>query len=255
MMGIPLIDTHTHLADPAFDTDRNEVLERARLAGISSVFLVSETLQEAEKNLALCREYEMLKPLAGLYPTFLDLEEADRMVRFIRTHRDELVGIGEVGLDFWKVKEEDDRAVQRRIFEMFITLSKELDLPLNIHSRSAGRHVIQILIDHGASKVQLHAFDGRASSAKAAVDAGYYFSIPASILRSNQKQKLVRHLPLSCLLLETDSPVLSPNPEERNEPANMILALKTVADIKGIESEMISEAVYQNTVMLYGPLD
>ncbi|NQT25303.1 TatD family hydrolase [candidate division KSB1 bacterium] len=254
MASIPIIDTHTHLADPVFDQDRQEVLDRARQAGVSHVFLVSETLEEAMQNLELSRANAMLKSLAGLYPTYLDMDEADRMIQFIRSHRDELIGIGEVGLDFWKVKEEQDRIVQRKIFEQFISLSLELDLPLNIHSRSAGRHVIQLLVDKGAKRVHLHAFDGKASTAKVAIEAGYYFSIPPSIVRSNQKKKLVKQMPLSCLMLETDSPVLSPEPDERNEPANILLALEAMADLKGVDFNIVGRAAYENTVKLYGPL-
>ena len=98
----------------------------------------------------------------------------------------------------------------RGIFSGFIDLALELDLPLNVHSRSAGRHTVRLLLERGARKVLLHAFDGKASSALAAVEAGYFFSIPPSVVRSRQKQKLLKQLPVSCLLVETDSPVLGP---------------------------------------------
>ena len=101
----------------------------------------------------------------------------------------------------------------------------------------------------------MHAFDGRASAALQGVEAGYFFSVPPSIVRSKQKQKLVRHLPLERILLETDSPVLSPHPGERNEPVNIQLALASIADIRGIEPEELADMVFKNTVELYGPLD
>lgn len=255
MDTIRLIDTHTHLGDPVFDSDRGSVLRQAQQAGVSFIFLVSETLEEAKRNIELSRSHTMLRPLAGLYPTFLDREEAECMIQFIRDHRDALIGIGEVGLDFWKVKAEADQEIQRQIFEQFIALSIELDLPLNIHSRSAGRHAIRMLADKGARKVHLHAFDGKASAARAGVEAGYYFSVPPSVIRSNQKKKLVRQLPLSCLMLETDSPVLGPNPGERNEPVNIVLALQAVAEIKQADPGVVADTVYQNTVGLYGPLE
>jgi TatD DNase family protein len=98
----------------------------------------------------------------------------------------------------------------------------------------------------------MHAFDGKASTALPAVEAGYFFSVPASIVRSRQKQKLVRRLPLSCLLLETDSPVLAPVPGERNEPANVKLALNAVAEIKELSVSAVAEAVTRNARRLYG---
>ena len=159
-----------------------------------------------------------------------------------------------MGLDHWAVKEEKERGIQREIFTEFIRLSQEIDLPLNVHSRSAGRHVVALLLEEGATRVQLHAFDGKASAALPAVEAGYFFSIPPSVVRSRQKQKLVKHLPLSCLLVETDSPVLGPEPGVRNEPANLPLAIRAIADIKSLPEQPVAEAVSENTVRLYGSL-
>jgi len=96
-----------------------------------------------------------------------------------------------------------------------------------------------LLLEHNAKKVQLHAFDGKASTALPAVEAGFFFSIPPSIVRSRQKQKLVKQLPLSCLLVETDSPVLGPSPDERNEPANAVVSLNAIAEIKDISKNTV----------------
>jgi len=249
---IGLVDTHAHLCDASFDGDLAEVLGRARTAGVSSIIAVGETLEDGEKNLALAKEYPQVQPAAGLYPTHLDLSAAQEVITFIEKQRNHLVAIGEVGLDFWAVKEETQREVQREIFTRFIELGKALDLPLNVHSRSAGRHAIQLLLERNAAKVQLHAFDGKAGTALPAVEAGYFFSIPPSIARSRQKQKLVKNLPLFSLLLETDSPVLGPIPGERNEPANALVSLRAIAEIKDFPQEAVMEAVIENTGRLYG---
>ncbi|MBW2412772.1 MAG: TatD family hydrolase, partial [Deltaproteobacteria bacterium] len=179
-----LVDTHTHLCDPIFDTDRAEVLDRAAASGIGAVIVVGEDLQDARRNIELAADYSMLKPAAGLYPAILDRAKAEDLQLFIRNERARLVAIGEVGLDYWVVKAETDKELQRKIFEGFIALSLELDLPLNVHSRSAGRHAVALLLECGASRVQMHAFDGKASAALPAVEAGFYFSIPPSVVRS-----------------------------------------------------------------------
>jgi TatD DNase family protein len=248
----PLIDTHAHLCDPAFDKDREIVLKRALKMWVSTIVAVGEDLADAEKNLVLAEEHSMIRPAAGLYPTHLDLDLAEQMRAFIRSHREKLVGIGEVGLDYWMVKEESKREIQREIFRSFIELSKESGLPLNVHSRSAGRHAVTVLLEAGAVKVQLHAFDGKLSAAMRAVEAGYFFSIPPSVVRSEQKQKLAMALPLSCLLIETDSPVLGPVPQERNEPGNALAALRTIAELRGIMVDEAAEAIVENTRRLYG---
>jgi TatD DNase family protein len=176
----------------------------------------------------------------------------DAAIALIRKHRERLCGIGEVGLDYWIAKEEEERARQREVFGVFVDLGRELDLPLNVHSRSAGRHVIEFLRERGASRVQLHAFDAKASTALSGAEAGYYFSIPPSILRSQQKRKLVRALPMSCLLAETDSPVLGPSPDSRNEPANILIAVRAIAELKEMAEAEVRVRLYENTLRLYG---
>ena len=129
----PVIDCHAHLCDPVFDPDRREVLGRARAAGVRAVVAVGETLEGARRN----RELE----------------------KWIRENRTCLVAVGEVGLDHWKVKEPEDREIQREIFRRFIRLSTELDLPLNVHSRSAGRHAIAELKEISEVEVAERAHD------------------------------------------------------------------------------------------------
>ncbi len=249
-----LIDTHTHLCDPVFDPDRAEVLERAAQAGVGAIVAVSETVDDARRNLELADQHPILRPAAGLYPTILDLAQCAEMERLARDQRARLCAIGEVGLDYWKVKEEDELEIQREIFGRMIALADELDLPLNVHSRSAGRHAVAFLLERDARRVQLHAFDGKPASALPAVEAGYFFSVPPSIVRSRQKQKLVKRLPLECLMLETDSPVLGAEPGTRNEPAEVRTSLRTIAELKDLPIEAVAEATAANTRRLYGDL-
>ena len=251
-MKYPIVDTHAHLCHPAFDEDLAEVLEKAQKTGICAILLVGETLADAAKNLDLARQYPILKPAAGLYPEFLDDKAADDIIAFIRRHHRQLAAIGEVGLDHWIVKTDSGKALQQTLFKRFIDLAAELDLPLNVHSRSAGKKAIELLLQCGAARVQMHAFDGKASSAMPAVEAGYFFSIPPSVIRSRQKQKLVKRLPLSSLLLETDSPVLGPVANQRNRPDNITVAIDAMAEIKGVRKEAVIEATAVNTQVLYG---
>jgi TatD DNase family protein len=247
-----IVDTHTHICDSSFDADRDEVLHKAAAAGVGAVIAVGENMDDARRNMELADKHPMIRPAAGLYPTILDLDQAERMHAFIRRERAKLAAIGEVGLDFWVVKEASGKELQKEILKGFISLSRELDLPLNIHSRSAGRHAVALLLEHGATRVQMHAFDGKASAALPAVEAGFFFSIPPSVVRSRQKQKLVKHLPLSCLLVETDSPVLGPDPKQRNEPANITLAVEAITELKSTAEDEVLAAVCENTRRLYG---
>lgn len=246
-----LFDVHAHLAAPEFSEDLPEVLARARTAGLCGVLTVGETLADAERILDLAARHPLIRPAAGLFPTILDQEAAAAVIAFARRHADRLAALGEVGLDRWAVRTESDWRVQEAILGRFVALSNELDLPLNLHSRSAGRHAIALLKQAGARRVLLHAFDGKAAAALDGAEAGYYFSIPPSVVRSPQKQKLVRRLPLDCLLLETDSPVLGPDPTARNEPANLVVACRAVAELKGISPDQVARATTDNARRLF----
>ncbi|MEF8824303.1 MAG: TatD family hydrolase [Desulfohalobiaceae bacterium] len=253
-MSADLVDTHAHMCAPDLKRDIEGVLSRAREQDIGAIIAVAEDMDEARANLELARHYSLIVPAAGLYPGNADPERVAQMHELIRSEREHLAAIGEVGLDYRLAESEEAKERQREVLAGLVRLALEQELPLNVHSRSAGRHAADLLIEHGARRVQMHAFDGKAGSASAAVDAGYFFSVPPSVTRSRQKQKLIRQLPLSCLLLETDSPVLGPSPEETNEPSNIAVSLRTIARIKDISEEEAHDAVRENTQRLYGNL-
>ncbi len=246
-----LFDCHAHICDESFDADREEVIKRADAKGVSGIIAVGETYDDAVKNLKLAKQFDCIYPCLGVYPTRLDIDHAEKVVQLVRENHHILAGIGEVGLDYWKVKDESEREVQRHIFDMMIDLAIEFDLPLNVHSRSAGLPTIDLLLSKGARRVQMHAFDGRYGKAVPALEASYYFSIPPSVVRSPQKQKLVKNLPLESLLLESDSPVLGPTASERNEPSNISISLRAIAEIKQISEEELATAVSDNFRQLY----
>ena len=246
-----LTDCHAHLADPRLETDLEAILDRARTAGVNRIIAVSETMEDLRRSLALAELHPMITVAAGLYPEYADADKAREMIGYIEANRRSIMAIGEVGLDFWLAKTDEQKELQRQVFLQFINLALRLDLPLNVHSRSAGKHAVAMLLQQKASRVQMHAFDGKSSSAAAAVDAGYFFSIPPSVVRSAQKQKLVKYLPLDVLLLETDSPVLGPVPDRLNEPANLLVAARAIAELKKIGLQTVLEATCRNTAKLY----
>jgi len=256
-MTVPIIDCHTHLTDAVFDADRGAVLARAAEAGVARIALVGQDPAENEAVLRLARGEPRFLAFLGLHPDrFSDRAPPDEglcaeVIAQIRAHRAELCGVGEVGLDRWVTRDETRREAQARAFAALIGLARELDLPLNVHSRSAGRHAIGLLIENGATRVLMHAFDGKAGHALRGAEAGFLFSIPPSIVRSPQKQKLVKALPLASLALETDSPVLGPDPQARNEPANVALSIRAIAEIKGAGEDEVRRRTSENAARLF----
>ena len=256
-----MIDCHAHLAVSDFDADRAEVIERARRAGVKSILVVGEDAEDNRRVFEVCADYpNALKPCVGLHPDRFaedrqppSHEAIEAVIELARAHCLRLTAIGEVGLDYWYVKSNERRKVQRACLERMVELAEELELPLNVHSRSAGHHTLDLLSSCGARRVLMHAFDGKAGyAARAAEKHGYLFSIPPSVVRSAQKQKLVRRLPLEALALESDSPVLGPERGVRNEPANLAHAVRCIAQIKGISDDRVCEMTTTNATHLVG---
>lgn len=260
--NIGMIDGHCHLSAEEFEDDRNILISDAKNAGVKGIVVVSEFQKNFEDVISLSNQYpDFIYPCLGLHPIQIGnksvtLEEYEACKDVILEHRSLLRGIGEIGLDFTPryIKTPEDKVIQKEVFRKQISLAKEFDLPVNVHSRSAGRPVINLLIEEGANKVLLHAFDGKPSVAMQGVEAGFFFSIPPSIIRSEQKQKLVSKIPLSNLLLETDAPALGPEMQVRNTPANIRISCEEIARIKGVSFETVMEDTMKNAQKLFGLL-
>ncbi|XP_053239196.1 putative deoxyribonuclease TATDN3 isoform X3 [Podarcis raffonei] len=261
------VDCHCHLAAPEFRGDIESVLEEAKKCKVLALVVVAEYREDFEKIIQLSERYPgFVFPCLGIHPVqssptgndrSVTLKDLDEALPLIELYKDRLLAIGEVGLDFTPrfASTDEQKEGQRQVLIKQIQLAKQLDLPLNVHSRSAGRPTINLLKEQGAERVLLHAFDGKPSVAMEGVKAGYFFSIPPSIIRSEQKQKLVKQLPLENICLETDSPALGPEKQVRNEPKNVFIAAEYIAKIKGILVEEVIGITTQNAQKLFPKLN
>ncbi|MHA1936216.1 MAG: TatD family hydrolase [Candidatus Thorarchaeota archaeon] len=233
MGGIEYVDTHCHLEESAFDLDREEVIKKALE---KNIIIISSAIEPHswEQGFLLHKNWDSVHMAVGCNP--VKFSNAPFTIERIEKCKDQIVAIGEVGLDHFYERNHSNREKQEIAFRNFISISKERDLPLQVHSRSAGKAALEILTSTDIEHVQMHAFDGKSSYARTAShEYGYYFSIPTSVVRSPQKKKLV----------------LGPIKGVRNEPSNILIAVKEIAKILAMEEEEIRNILLENTLRLY----
>lgn len=250
-------DVHCHLYDESFDKDRAKVIERAKKV-LSGIIIAGENPASNRKIIDLNKKYPKFCFISlGVHPVeihkFTD-EELEAEVKWIRKQKP--FAISEIGLDFMVLERDklDEFAKIRQMewFEHFLKLADELKIPAIIHSRWATKPVVKILEDLKPKKAILHAFSGTNEEADRALKLGYKFSIGNTIAYAEQKQDLVKHLPIEAFILETDSPALAPVKGERNEPTNILFIIKEIAKIKNIPEEKVVEMTNKNVKELFG---
>ncbi|MCX6707194.1 MAG: TatD family hydrolase [Candidatus Woesearchaeota archaeon] len=245
-----LLDVHCHLDFPQFDKDLNEVIERARNAGVKFIVQNGVNPKSNRKSIIIAEKYpDIVKLALGLYPVdALDLtdEQFDDELKFIENNKDRIVALGEVGIDHHWAKEEekDSGKKQAENFEKIITLAEKIRKPLIVHSRDAEKEAFELLQSSGAKKVVMHCFNADFDTIKKAEDAGYYFTVPCIIVRSKHFQKMAKKVSLDRLFTETDAPFMSPFQGKRNEPVHVAETIKKIAEIldkkeKDVEDQMI----------------
>lgn len=264
---VSYIDVHAHLDSERFDDDLDEVIENAKK---NDVLIVQSGVNPKtnKKSLELSKKYDIFCSF-GLYPIdsiagdfdglkddyVRDIEgfDFDSELKWIKENKDNCVAIGEIGLDFKVIEcDENIKEAQVKCFEKAIDLASEIDKPIIIHSRSAELEAIEILEKKKCKKVVMHCFGGRKSLIKRGADNGWFFSVPPIIKRLQHFQTLVGLVPIEQLLTETDSPFLSPNVGERNEPVNVKVSVSEIARIKGIKEKETAEIILSNARKLFG---
>lgn len=249
-------DTHAHLYDKAFDRDRDEVLART-LEAVDYVVIPSENYETSQKAVRLAGTYGPVYGAVGIHPheTKYASEEILQKIGDL-AQLPKVKAIGEIGLDYHFFY--SDKETQQKWFARQIKLARDLDLPFLIHDREAHGDTLSILKKHKNSRMRgiMHCFSGSVETAEELMKLGFYISFAGPLVFPNSRRlkEAAREIPLDRLLIETDSPYLTPPPHrgERNEPANVIYVAEEIARLKGIPVETVVEETRKNGLSIYG---
>jgi len=250
-----LIDSHSHIDASEFDTDRAQVLQRARAAGVTRQIVPAVTCDTFAKLRGVCAEHTGLHPAYGLHPTFLQHHRPQHLQELARwLEREKPLALGECGLDFYI--EGLDRDAQHLYFDRQLELAREFDLPVIIHGRRAFDEVTAAVRRVGALRGVVHSFAGSREQAQQLWKLGFFIGIggPVTYERAHRLRKIVSHMPLEFLLLETDAPdqPLHGHQGTRNEPALLHDVCTTVASLRGEDPQRIAAATTANCERLLG---
>ena len=265
-----LVDVHCHLTHESYDKDLNEVLERAKKVGLQAIVVSGVNPVSNKQVLELAKKNDIIKISLGIYPIdALGKAESDvsgfprqtvpinleQEFQFIEENKDNIVSIGEIGMDFHWADKEETLPQQAETFRKIIRFAIKIKKPIVIHSRKAEKECIDVMEQEIKNKeiaVVNHCFSGKKSQIRRAAELDHYFSVPPNVLRSHSFQTLVKIVPLTQLLTETDSPYLSPYPGKRNEPAFVTETIKKISEIKGISVEKVAKQIWENYVKVFG---
>lgn len=252
-----LIDTHAHLNDEKFMEDQEEVIKRARESSLEYIMNIGYDKDTILSTIELINKYDFIYGAIGFHPnnahemTDEDLAWIEELV----AKHDKIRAIGEIGLDYyWDFAPID---VQKEVFRKQIRLAKKLNLPIIIHDRDAHKDICDILKEEGAKDIGgiMHSFSGSLEMAQECMEMNFYisFSGPVTFKNAKKPKGIAQEIPLERILIETDSPYLTPEPfrGKRNEPAYVRYVANTIAELRGISIEQLENTTTDNAKQIF----
>ena len=250
-----IIDTHAHYDDEQFDTDRDELLKSMHDGGIGLIVNAASTLESWGKIQRLTEEYPFVYGAVGIHPDeagTLTEEHMSEMERLLDLEK--IVAVGEIGLDYYWDNESHD--VQKKWFIRQLELAKKKDMPVIIHSREAAADTMEIMRGYASGmRAVIHCYSYSVEMAREYVKMGYYIGIGGVVTFKNAKKlvNVVKEIPLTSIVLETDCPYLAPVPYrgKRNSSLYLSYVAEKIAEIKGVSTEEVVRQTEENSRTLY----
>ena len=254
-------DTHSHYNDEKFDEDREEIIKSTYESGVTRFVCAGYNIESSQKAIEMSQKYEFIYSICGISPNDIpqseqelwkDIAEITKIVKENKTNK--IVAIGEIGLDYYWNKE--NKELQKEAFIKQIDLANEMDMPIVIHSRDASIDTIDIIREHLVRKAGIfHCCQFNQEMIRQALELGYYISFAGPVTFKNSKNApdVVKMIPLNRILIETDSPYLSPEPNrgKRNDSRNVKFIAQKIADFKEMTIEEIAKITYENANKIF----
>lgn len=251
-----IFETHAHYDDEAFDEDREVLLRKLPQEGIGRVVNIGASMESCKRTVELMERYPYVYGALGVHPS--ETEELNEdAIDWLREQcgRDKCVAVGEIGLDYhWP---EPAPYVQKKWFIRQIRLAAEVGLPVVIHSREAARDTIDIMKEQKAEEIGgvIHCYSYAKETARIFLDMGFYIGIGGVLTFKNGRRlkEAAQYIPLDRIVLETDSPYLSPEPNRgrRNNSLNLPLVAESLAELKNVSVEEVERITWENACRLY----
>lgn len=252
-----IIDSHVHLDDKRFNRDRDLLIKSLEKNGVELAINIGADLKTSIASASLADKYENIYAAVGVHPhSAKEMDESTIEILRSFASREKVVAIGEIGLDFFR--DLSPRDVQRKWFKEQIKLAKEVNLPIVVHSRDSDQEVFDILKEaqDGSLRGVFHCFSGSVEMARELIKLGFYISLAGPVTFKNARvpKEVAKAVPLDKLLIETDSPYLTPEPYrgKRNEPIFTKYVAAEIAELRGISYEELAKATNRNTKRLFG---
>lgn len=252
------IDTHCHLDMDAYAADLDEVIDRAVTAGVEQIVTIGIDLTSSKKAITLAKRYPQLSATIGVHPHDVEgLQDKDyaSLENLYLEHRCHIVGFGEIGLDYYKNYAAPEE--QRKHFARQLDLAHEMQLPVIVHNREADEDILALLgkakpLERGGI---MHCFSGDLTLARKVIDFGMLISIPGVITFRNSLalQEVVKNIPMTSMVIETDGPFLAPHPfrGKRNEPAFVIHTAQRIAELREVNLSSVAEYTTANAEKIF----
>lgn len=251
-----IFESHAHYDDESFNDDREKIINRLKEKNITKVINIGADIESSVKSISLAEKYDFIYASIGVHPHDVENMSKDDIneLKSLASNK-KVVAIGEIGLDYYY--ENSPKEAQKLWFREQINLAKQVQLPIIVHTREASKDTFDIIQDTKAYELGgvIHCFSGSKEMALKYVDFGYYIGVGGVVTYKNAKKliEVVQAIPLKNILIETDSPYLSPVPNrgKRNDSTNLKYIIEAIAKIKDISEDEVITTTYNNGLNLF----